>query len=99
MQAGRAGRDRQPRAKSRSRRQGAVPAFFRRKYDVAEFRADQRLAFDQEFLLAFHDQPELGEILMEMAETGGGRGGHALRADDVGPGVIVLYRAAALAAG
>ena len=58
---------------------------------------DQRHALDQELFLAFHDQPEFREILVEVAPAGVRRRGHALRADDVGPGMVVPHRAAALA--
>src|SRR5438105_285438 len=83
MQARRARRDRQPSSHAGSRGGRPVPALFRRENDVAELGGDQRHAFDQEVFLAFHDQPEFREILMEVAEIVGRRGGNALLADNV----------------
>ena len=46
---------------------GAVPAFLRREDDVAGMGLHQLLALYQEILFAFQHDPELGEILVEMA--------------------------------
>src|SRR6185295_7757128 len=98
MQAWRARGNRQTGRHAGPRRGGAMVALFRRKDDIAEVGPDDWQALDQKIELAFQHNPELGEILMKMAKVAVGRRGNAGLADDVGPSMVVLDEAAALAA-
>ena len=97
MQAGRARRDRQPGSHPGTSGHGPVPALFGRKDDVADIRRDQRLALDEEILLAFQISQNSAKFSWKWPKLSAGGSGNALGADNIGPGMVVLDGAAALA--